>query len=154
MLQILIFSVNVFCQESDQLNQSDSLGNKIGLWVEYAEIMYVENVAKHPHYFTRKGDRILLYEWQINVSVIKKIQELILKDFVINEFTEASGPAYLLLILDCEKDIFEIRIIRGITTGFNKELLRVVDAIEKDLIFICASNCQTPIVIPFAIRIR
>ncbi len=60
MLQILIFSVNVFCQESDQLNQSDSLGNKIGLWVEYdiehfkySEIMYVEKSSSTPSFRSR-----------------------------------------------------------------------------------------------------
>ena len=154
-LQILFFSVNVFCQ----INQRDSLGNKIGLWVKYdiehiklSETMYVNNEVEYTHYYTRKGDTIYVYDWKIEVSIINQIREHILENFVINEFTEVSGIEPLLLILDFENNVYEIRTMRGMTQGFNKELLRVINKIEKQLIVICVSDCQTPIVTPFAIR--
>jgi hypothetical protein len=138
-------------------NSKDSLENEIGYDIEHIKYieMYVDNSGeKHTNYFTRCGDTIALYDWRIDSSIIKKINEHILRNFVINEFTEAQGLAVLLLILDFENDIYEIRVIRGITQGFNNELLRAINKIERDIIFVCVSDCKTPIVTPFAIRLN
>jgi hypothetical protein len=160
-LQILVCSANGYCQKIKQHNQSDTLGNKTGLCegydiehIKYSETMYVSGNVEYTCYFTKQGDTISVYNWAINITAIKKIKECILSNFVINEFTEAQGSATLLLILDFESNVSEIRVIRGITENFNNELLRVINKIEKDLIFVCATDCKIPIVTPFAIRLN
>lgn len=152
----LYMSVCANCQNV-KLSSKDTLKNKIEYDIEhikYKEVYVDYNGVKHTNYFTRCGDTIALYDWRINVSIIKKIKEHILKNFVINEFTEAQGNAILLLILDFKNDVCEIRVIRGITHGFNNELLRVTSKIEKELIFVCTADSKTPIVTPFAIRLN
>jgi hypothetical protein len=159
-LQILVCYVNGYCQEVSQHNQNDTLGNETGLCegydiehIKYSETMYANGNVEYTYYFTKQGDTISVYNWAINVIAIKKIKEYILSNFVINEFTEAQGSATLLLILDFESNVSEIRVIRGITENFNNELLRVIHKIEKDLIFVCTADCKTPIVTPFTIRL-
>jgi hypothetical protein len=160
-LHILFLSVSIYCQNTNLHNKKDSLDNKTGLYLKYdiehiklSETMFANNEAVYTNYFSRKGDTIVVYDWAINVTAIKKIREHILRNFVINEFTEASGSAVLLLILDIENDLYEIRVIRGITQGFNNELLRAINKVEKDLIFVCTTDCKMPIVTPFAIRLN
>lgn len=151
----LFMPVCVNCQNVTQ-SREDSLKKEIGYdinHIKYIETYIDNNGVKHSNYFTRRGDTIVLYDWGIDTSIIRKIKEHILRDFVIDEFTEAQGNAILLLILDFKKEVYEIRVIRGITQDFNNELLRVINKIEKDLIFVCATDCKTPIIMPFAIRI-
>ena len=159
--QILLLSTNIYCQ-SVNLQKKDSLGNKTGLYkvydiehIRYSETMFVNNKAEYTNYFSRKGDTIFVTNWSFNTTAMTKIREKILNNFIVNDFTYASGSASLLLLVDCEKKIFEIRIMRGITESFNNELLRVINKIEKDLVFICATtDSKTPIVTPFAIRLN
>jgi hypothetical protein len=159
-LQIL-FSANIYCQNAASRNNKDTLDNKEGIRIEYdiehikySETMYVSDNIKYFNYFSRQGDTISVYNWKIDVTAINKIKEKILNNFTVNDFTYVAGSAVLLLMLDCKKNIFEIRIIKGITPNFNKELLRVINKIEKDLIFICTTDCKIPIVTPFAIRLN
>jgi hypothetical protein len=152
----LFMPVCVSCQSVTQMRE-DSLKKEIGYdikHIKYIETYIDNNGVKHSNYFTRRGDTIALYDWKIDISIIKKIKEHILREFVIDEFTEAQGNAVLLLILDFKNEVYEIRVIRGITQGFNNELLRVINKIEKDLIFVYAADCKTPIVTPFAIRLN
>lgn len=151
----------VACISSKRVLQDnkDSFSNKIKYDVEnikYLELTYANNELISSNYYTRCGNIISLYDWEIDVSIIKKIKEYILRNFVIDEFTEASGSAVLLLILDFDKNIHEIRVIRGITLGFNKELLRVTREIENDSIAIFTQNCEAPmpIITPFTIRLN
>jgi len=158
--QILCLFASVYCQNINQQDES-MLGNKTYLYTKYdiqhiklSETMYVNSEIKYTNYFSREGDTISMYDWAIGVTAIKIIREKILNNFIVNDLTYARGCASLLLLIDCEKNIFEIRIMRGITDNFNNELLRVVDKIEKDLIFICSDNCKTYVVTPFAIRLN
>lgn len=158
---MILLSANIYCQNANLHNNNDTLYNKTDVSVKYdidnikyIETMYVNNDVKYIWYFSRNGDTISVYNWQMNVTTIKKIKEKILNNFSINDLTYAKGSAVLLLIFDCEKDIFEIRIIKGITQHFNKELLRVINNIEKDLVFICTNDCKMPIVTPIAIRLN
>lgn len=153
-LQILCLSVSIY-------SQNTNLNNKKDLRTEYdieniklSETMRVNNQIEYTNYFSRQGDTISVYDWAINVKSIKRIQENILDNFILNDFTYANGSASMLLLIDYERNIFEIRIMRGITDNFNKELLRVINNLENKLILICSSDCKTPIVTPFAIRLR
>ena len=159
-VQVLFLPVNIYCHNTNLQNNKDSLGNKAGLCVEYdiehiklSEKTFVNNEIEYVNYFSKKGDTISVFNWAINATAIKKITERILDSFIVNDFTYASGSATLLLLVDYENNIFEIRVMRGITEYFNNELLRVIDKIEKDLIFICSTDCKIPIVTPFVIRL-
>ena len=156
LISYLSMPVYANCQNIIQYSK-DSLKNELGYDIEHIKYieMYVDNNGvKQTNYFTRCGDTIALFDWRIDISLIKKIKAHVLRNFVINEFTEAQGNAVLLLILDFKNEVYEIRVIRGITQGFNNELLRAINKIEKDLIFIYAADCKTPIVTPFAIRLN
>lgn len=151
----LVIPVYANCQSILQYTV-DSIRSEIMYDIEhikYMEISVDNNGVKHTNYYTRGGDTISLFDWRIKVSVIERIKEQILRNFIIDEFTEAQGNAVLLLILDFKKEVYEIRIIRGITQGFNKELLRVIKKIESELIFVHSTECKISIVTPFAIRL-
>jgi len=145
-----------------QINHVDSLGNKVGVWIDYdienikcSETKYSSpNKVEYTKYFTRKGKEINVYTWKLNNCSLSILTELIKNKFILNDSTFGNGSAILLLLADCENNIYEIRIIRGISIGFNNELLRVTKDLEKNLIFISPDDCKIPIVTPFAIRIN
>lgn len=164
-----IFTFNATCQNQQraenqviQLNCFDSLGNKIGLWIEYdiENIKYSEtyystlNKVEYRKYFNRHGDEILSYSWKINNSSLKKLIDLIKSKILFNDLTSGQGSAVVLFFADCDNNIFELRIIQGISTKFNNELLRVTKEIEDKIIFLCSDNCKTPIITYFPIKLR
>ena len=73
---------------------------------------------------------------------------MILKRFIINDFTEIKGTVLIALILDCEKDIFELRMLKEVTPYFAKEMLRVLKTINEEVIFVCDHPTPTLIFIP------
>ncbi len=121
--------------------------------IKLVEIMRIDGEVKYAHYFSRKGDTISVHNWRINLSATDRVKAKIKENFIVNDLTYTRSMASLLLILDFENNIFEIRIEGGINQDFNKELLRVIKEIEKDLIFICTTDCQMPIVTPFPLWI-
>lgn len=121
--------------------------------IKLLETKYVNDSVEYTHYFTRDGDVISTYDWQIGITEINKIRNRLLNEFNINDSTYAQGKAVLFLILNAKRDKIEIRLYRGITTGFDKELLRAIAKIEKESIFVIAPNSKVPIVVPFAIQI-
>lgn len=144
-----------------QINRVDSSGNKVGVWIDYdienlkcSETKYSSpNEVEYTKYFTRRGEEISVYTWKINQSTLSKIDELIKNNFKLNDITFGHGRAILLLLADCNKNVYEIRIIRGISNGFDNELLRVTKDLEKNLIFISSENCKIPIVTPLFFRV-
>lgn len=150
---ILLISISANAQNVAQFSQS-SFNHKIEYDIEhlkYKETTYVNGDVKNVNYFTRSGDTISSYDFRLDISVINSIRERILKNFVIDAITEVSGKIFLLLILN--NNVHEIRVIHGITRGFNEEILRVINKIEKNLIFICPADYKKAIVTPFAIRL-
>lgn len=164
---LLAFFYKGFCQENvligneiDHVNLLDSSGNKIGLWIEYdiENIKYSEtryskpNKVDYTKYFTRNGTEIKKYSWRINSFSLNRLIESTKNNFIYDDLSAGVGSAILLLIADCKNNIFEIRIIKGVSKGFNNELLRVTKDLENNLIFICPDNYKTPIIIPFSIH--
>lgn len=156
LFSFLLMPVCASCQNVQKSNM-DTLFNDTGYDVENNRYMgkYIDNYGvEQTYYFTRNCDTISSFDWRINLTTINKIKDRILSEFDINEFTEAQGSAVLLLIFDFNSEVYEIRLIRGITQGFNNELLRVIKKIEKDLIFVSATDLKKAIVTPFAIRLN
>lgn len=165
----LIFATCVYCQnqcsiknEKTLINCYDSAGNKVGIWIDYdienikcSETKYsAPNEVEYTKYFTRNGQEINNYTWKINNKSIGKLIEGIKNKFILTDTTFGNGSAILLLIVDCDTNNYEIRIIRGISTGFNNELLRVTKILEKCLIFICPDDLEIQIVTPFALKLN
>ena len=116
--------------------------------------MFVDNVIEYKNYFSRAGDTISVRRWEVNEAAIERIQKRILDNFIVNDYTWARGIAVVLLMIDCEREIMEMRVINSLSKRFDKELLRVVNMVEKDLVLICTVDCKIiPIVTPFGIRL-
>ncbi len=153
-LTILLFSVNIYCQNNEMTNSKNTLEVRYDIeGIKLVEIMRIDGEVKYAHYFSRQGDTISVHNWRINLSATDRVKAKIKENFIVNDLTYTRSMASLLLILDFENNIFEIRIEGGINQDFNKELLRVIKEIEKDLIFICTTDCQMPIVTPFPLWI-
>lgn len=150
---LLYASINAFTQNNDRtLGQikiescfdADSL--------KYIEVCRHDSIVIYSKYFSRKGDTISVYKWNMLHSSIEKIQKKIKANFDYNT-PEVRGRAILLLIFDCEKEIFELRIIRGITKEFDNALGLAIRKTEEELIPLCPYGCKEAIVSPFPIKI-
>jgi hypothetical protein len=159
--QMIFLSASIYCQiEKVYGIKKDSLGNEKVLTTRYDmegiklyESIRVNDEVEYTYYFTRKGDTISGYGWQLDdMSVLHQLRHHIRNNFVVNDMTEITGRAYLYLILDFENKVYEIRPLNmKYTQAFEKELLRVIEKVEKDLIVICPADCKTAIVVPFPV---
>jgi len=164
---LMIFQNKGICQEQQfksnekaHLNRLDSSGNKIGLWIEfdienikYSETKYSKpNKVEYVKYFTRNGKEIRKYSWKINSCSLNRLIESIKNKFIYDDLSAGTGSAILLLIADCNNNVFEIRVIKGVSKGFNNEIIRVTKELENNLIFICPDTYKTPIISHFAIH--
>jgi len=119
--------------------------------IKLSETMRVNGEVKYTHYFSRKGDTIFSHNWQIDVATIDTIREKIGDNFRwdgLGDF-DVTGRSILFLLVDCERNIFEIRIGRGVSERLNQAKLRAISKVEKELGFICIVDYKTPIVISF-----
>ena len=145
----------------NKINKVDSLGRKIGLWIEYdiekiklSETKYsYPNCVDYTKYFSRDGVEINTYTWKFDIAKISKLKELIRDRFILNDISHGNGSAILVLIIDPKVNLFEIRLCRGITDGFNTELLRVIRDLENSYMFFLSNECGEVIVSHFAFRI-
>ena len=160
--QILFLSVTVYCQDTGQIIRIDSLGNNTEVMtlydvenIKYSEVYFVNDSIKDA-YFSRKGDTISVYDWGVDDTIIKRIQgQLVRKYYVTDEtYIHGGGGPTFYLILDYKRNVFELRDIRRITEGIDKEMIRLAHEVEKDLIHILPPDLKTPIVIPFPFRLH
>jgi hypothetical protein len=70
-----------------------------------------------------------------------------------SDINEASGKTVSFLIIDCSRNIFEIRTTKGITKYFNEEYLKATRLAEKDLKLMSDKLCMESYVIPFTVTI-
>lgn len=120
--------------------------------LKYVEVGSRDSTVVYSKYFSRKGDTISVYKWNMLHSSIEKIQKKIKANFDYKT-PEVHGRAIILLIFDCEKEIFELRIIRGITKEFDNALGLAIRKTEEELIPLCPYGCKEAIVSPFPIKI-
>ena len=76
LLLILFLSISV-CANCQNIKRRGETSIKKEIEYDIEHIKYKEeyvdnNGVKHADYFTRCGDTIALYEWKIDVSIIKK----------------------------------------------------------------------------------
>jgi hypothetical protein len=146
---------------SQTVNQFDSIGNKVGLWIcndiedikfeikEYSQ----EGILEYKKIFSRNGNEIINYNIVIDVNIINQIRKRIKQYFVMSDINEASGKTVSFLIIDCSRNIFEIRTTKGITKYFDEEYLKATRLAEKDLKLMSDKLCMESYVIPFTVAI-
>lgn len=135
-------------------NYSDSIMNIIKYDVEgikYLEIKKANHTMTTICYYTRNGQKIENFYWKINVKTINHIKDKILFNFFMDDITYSSGKAIILLIADPQSYFIELRLIKGLSSSFNNELVRVLRKIENDIVFI---GGDMPVVVPFAIDLQ
>ena len=152
----------VYCQDTSQINKTDSLGNRRVLEIsydveniKYFEVLYVDNEPIRANFVSRKGDTIsAAHNWEMDITLIRQIQGRLARKFIYTDATavHGNGGALFYLILDYKKNILELRSIRRVTEDFDKEIIRIAHEVEKDLIHILPPDLKTPIVIPFPFR--
>jgi len=148
--------------EERQINCFDSLGNKIGWWLEfdvdsvvYKEVLYsAPNRVAHVKFITKAGIEIEDYSMILNPLLVEKLRKSIKSNFNWGkvEPREGKGLVTLLLVINTEGNIIDIRVLRGIHPSFNAEMVRATRLVEKDLIFICQTESRVPVVIIVPIR--
>lgn len=168
MLQKIIFFIAfqlIFCSAiyGQFINQTDSINQKIGLWVysdienvKFEEKVYTcEGVLEYKKIFSRNGDEIVNYSNIIDINILNQIKNKIKQYFVMSDINEASGKVVSFLIIDCNRNIYEIRTTKGITKYFNEEYLKAAKLTENDLKLICEKEqiCEKSYVIPFTVEI-
>jgi len=148
--------------EGRQINCFDSVGNKIGWWLEFdvdsvvykATLYSAPNRVVHTKFITKNGIEIEEYNMALNPLLIEELIKNIKANFNWGRVVprEGKGLVTLLLVINTEGEIIDIRVLRGIHPSFNEEVIRAAKLVEKDLIFICAKESQVPIVIIVPIR--
>lgn len=86
--------------------------------------------------------------WKINEKTINTIRDKILSEFVVNDYIYASGKAIILLMAVPLSKSIELRLIKGLSPPFNKELIKVLKKIECNIEFTFEDK---PIIVPFAV---
>ena len=118
--------------------------------LKYVSITKKDCIALKTCYYTRKGDSIDSFCWKINEKTINTIRDKILSEFVVNDYTYASGKAIILLMAVPLSKSIELRLIKGLSPSFNKELIKVLKKIECNIVFTFEDK---PIIFPFAVEL-
>ena len=111
------------------------------------------NKIEYKKYFSREGKEITDYVWGIDIKIKKKIQNRIKELFNFNDRTECVGTSLLLLLIDNENDVFEIRVIKGITDEYNKELLKAVKILEENIVCVCSETLPKAVAVLFPLNL-
>lgn len=118
--------------------------------LKYVSITKKDSIALKTCYYTRKGDSIDSFSWKINEKTINTIRDKILSEFAVNDYTYASGKAIILLMAVPLSKSIELRLIKGLSPPFNKELIKVLKKIECNIEFTFEDK---PIIVPFAVEL-
>lgn len=134
-------------------NRVDSLGNKIGIWIDYdieciklSEAVYSESGEwKSVKFFTRSGIELNDCVWNCDDTheLFSQLYQKIANHFIFKERMEAVGNALFTFIFNHERNIYELRVWRGINPEFDKELIRVMHVIEQDSVRPTPTNTAT-----------
>ena len=98
LLIFFVLFVSAHSQERDK--EAFTLMRKITKYdaegLKYVSITKKDCIALKICYYTRKGDSIDRFSWKINEKTINTIRDKILSEFVVNDYTYASGKAIIL----------------------------------------------------------
>ena len=152
LLIFFVLFVSAHSQERDK--EAFTLMRKITKYdaegLKYVSITKKDCIALKTCYYTRKGDSIDSFSWKINEKTINTIRDKILSEFVVNDYTYASGKAIILLMAVPLSKSIELRLIKGLSPSFNKELIKVLKKIECNIVFTFEDK---PIIFPFAVEL-
>lgn len=102
-------------------------------------------------YFTRNGDTLTTNNYYFETDIIKSIQDKLSLELE-NDESCLSGQALLYIIYDPDRNIKEIRLLRGIDSMFNSRLIQIIKQKGKELL---NSATQTSTVVtPFPLVIK
>ena len=142
-MYMLLFFSNVSCGQnrtviSDKEQESIVLYDVQGL--KYEQLWRFNNTIVRDCYFTRKGEFIDNATWNVEIQTLLKLKDKILRKFRVDDETFTSGTAIVLL---------ELRLARGLTSSFDKEMLRVLKNVEQEVLVFS----DNPIAVFIPIRI-
>lgn len=134
-------------------NRINPFGNKIGVWIDYdiegiklSESIYsVSGKFEGVKYFTRNAIEINDCIWNFDDTheLFSQLHQRIVSHFIFKERMETVGNAFITFIFNRERDIYELRVWRGINLEFDKELIRVMHVIEQDSVRPTPTNKTT-----------
>ena len=153
-IYMLLFISNASCGQnriviSDKDKESIVLYDVQGL--KYKQIWRFNNKVVRDCYFTRKGEIIDNATWNVEIQTLLKLKDKILRKFRVDDETFTSGTAIVLLLAVPKSNILELRLARGLTSSFDKELLRVLKDVEQEVLVF--SDKPIAVFIPIRITI-
>lgn len=151
-MYMLLFFSNVSCGQnrsviSDKEQESIVLYDVQGL--KYEQLWRFNNTIVRDCYFTRKGEFIDNATWNVEIQTLLKLKDKILRKFRVDDETFTSGTAIVLLLAVPKSNILELRLARGLTSSFDKEMLRVLKDVEQEVLVFS----DNPIAVFIPIRI-
>ena len=151
-IYMLLFISNASCGQN-RISISDKDKESIVLYdvqgLKYKQIWRFNNKVVRYCYFSRKGEIIDSTTWNVEIQTTLKLKDKILSKFRVDDETFTPGTAGVLLLAMPKCNIVELRLIRGLTDSFNKEMLRVLREVEQDILVFSAN----PIAVIVPIRI-
>ena len=151
-IYLLLFISNASCGQN-RISISDKDKESIVLYdvqgLKYEQLWRFNNTIVRDCYFTRKGEFIDNATWNVEIQTLLKLKDKILCKFRVDDETFTPGTAGVLLLAMPKCNIVELRLIRGLTDSFNKEMLRVLREVEQDILVFSAN----PIAVIVPIRI-
>ena len=153
-IYMLLFFSNASCGQnriviSDKEQDSVVLYDVQGL--KYKQIWRFNNKVVRDCYFSRKGEIIDNATWNVEIQTLLKLKDKILRKFRVDDETFTSGTAIVLLLAVPKSNILELRLARGLTSSFDKELLRVLKDVEQEVLVF--SDKPIAVFIPIRITI-
>ena len=149
-IYMLLFISNASCGQN-RISISDKDKESIVLYdvqgLKYKQIWRFNNKVVRYCYFSRKGEIIDNTTWNVEIQTLLKLKDKILRKFRVDDETFTSGTAIVLLL--AVTNILELRLARGLTSSFDKEMLRALKNVEQEVLVFS----DNPIAVFIPIRI-
>ena len=153
-IYMLLFISNASCGQnriviSDKEQESSVLYDVQGL--KYEQLWRFNNTIVRDCYFSRKGEIIDNATWNVEIQTLLKLKDKILSKFRVDDETFTPGTAGVLLLAMPKCNIVELRLAHGLTSSFDKEMLRVLKDVEQEVLVF--SDKPIAVFIPIRITI-
>ena len=153
-IYMLLFISNASCGQN-RISISDKDKESIVLYdvqgLKYEQLWRFNNTIVRDCYFSRKGEIIDNATWNVEIQTLLKLKDKILCKFRVDDETFTPGTAGVLLLAMPKCNIVELRLARGLTSSFDKELLRVLKDVEQEVLVF--SDKPIAVFIPIRITI-
>ena len=98
-------------------------------------------------YYSRNGDTLVTNNYYLKTDIIKSIQAKLSSELE-NDDNCLSGQALLYIMYDPDRDIKEIRLLRGFDSQFNSRLVKIIKAKEQEMLNSIAQTTAVVTVFP------